>query len=276
MNLKQKGNAALIAVIVILVLLIIGAGIYYFVKKSQKSEVSTTPASSPTVTATTKTTLVEYQIKDVPYYAEAGFCYGASTMMVLEYKGLTKDQVEEYKSAVKKGKGGPPDMFIGLENLGLKKYVYMAYSKDYNQEFAKSYNSFVNDATKQVKTFASQDEALKKLKELISQDNPAIVIIDDGNHYVVAIGYDKDYIYVNDPDPDKGGKDKKIQINNFLEQWNIKSQSETTGDKMGYPGNYGTIWFEGKLEVSKNGDNDDEDIDDENGDDDLEEDGMED
>jgi len=238
----------MIIAIIVLVLLLLGVIIYLVIRNSKESDVAVVPTSSPT---TTSSILAEYKIENVPYYAEAGFCYGASAMMVLEYKGLSADEAQEYKKEVEGGKGGPPDIFIGFNNLGLEDSVYMAYSINYNQQFRDFYDSFVADPEKQVILFDSQEEAFGKLKELISQNNPVITIIDSGNHYVVVTGYDSDLIYVNDPDPDNGGASKKIPIQEFLAQWNVKNQSETTGQALGYPGDYSMIWFDDKLEINE-------------------------
>lgn len=207
--------------------------------------------SAQSQTEVQKTTVSEnapesYQIKGVPLYQEKNFCYGESAMMILEYSGLNKEKVDEFKNFVKSnGKGGPPDIFMGFEaeEFDVIDNIHLGYSKDYNKEAKEFYDGFFDNPEKQVVLFEDKNEALKTLKEVVSQNIPVIVLIKNGNHYVVATGYDRDKIYLNDPDPDSGSQ-KTILLDDFLSQWNISDEEDSIAGKMGFPGDYGMIWLE--------------------------------
>lgn len=202
----------------------------------------TSKEKSTPLTQQTKTAPASYQITDVPYYGQKDFCYGASMMMVLKHSGLGEQQVQKFKKILEeKGKGGPPDIFIGLKALNLINSVRLAYSKNYNQKFADFYKRNFNLGENQIINFANPEEGLSFLKQKISADIPVIVLIQGGNHYVVVTGYDQNDIYLNDPDPDFGKR--KMAINDFLTEW-TNYQQNVEGDQIGFPGEMGMIWLE--------------------------------
>ena len=102
-------------------------------------------------------------------------------------------------------------------------------------------------------SFNDKDEALNKLKELVSSDHLVMIIGHHGNHYMVVTGYDENYIYLNDPGSDEVFFQKvdyqneyqektKMLIDNFFEQWTISGFEG--GDRgIGFPGDYGMIWL---------------------------------
>jgi len=183
-----------------------------------------------------------YQIADVPYYAWKNFCYAGSVMMVLRFNGLSDNQVQGFKQILQtKGRGGPPDTFIGLRSLELLNKVHLAYSKNYNQQFERFYQQEFGVPGSQIDYLAGTDEALAYLKRLVSSNIPVIALIQKGNHYVVVTGYDGNYIYISDPDPDYG--QRKIAIADFLNEWQEYRQ-DLKGDQIGFPGEYGMIWLE--------------------------------
>jgi uncharacterized protein YvpB len=189
----------------------------------------------------TKTAPLSYQIADVPYYSQKGFCYGVSTMMILKYSGLGEQQVQKFKKILEeKGRGGPPDIFIGLKELNLINSVRLVYSKNYNQKFADFYKRNFNLGENQIINFANFEEGLF-LKQKISAGIPVIVLIQRGNHYVVVTGYDQEFIYLNDPDLDFGKR--KMAISDFLAEWENYKQ-DIKGDQIGFPGEMGMIWLE--------------------------------
>ena len=193
---------------------------------------------------------LSYHIDNVPYYGEVigmeeGFCYGYSAMMILEYYGFDKEKVMAFRNFVKnKGRGGPLDIFIGFKEYGLIDKIRVGYSKDYNQEYAGFYKSLVDEEKRQIVVFDSQKQAISKLKRLISSDIPVIVLINYGSNYDVAIGYDQEYIYLNDPH-DIGGPNVKKSWSNFLTEW-VVSEESGRPNTIGFPGDYGMIWLEGE------------------------------
>jgi len=190
----------------------------------------------------TKTAPTSYQITNVPYYSQKNFCYGASMMMVLRYSGLGEQQVQKFKKILEeKGKGGPPDIFIGLKALNMINGIRLAYSKNYNQKFADFYKRNFNLLEKQIINFANSEEALSFLKQKVSSNIPVITLIQNGNHYVVVTGYDQSDFYFNDPDPDFGKR--KMAISDFLTEWTNYKQ-DVEGDQIGFPGEMGMIWLE--------------------------------
>jgi hypothetical protein len=198
-----------------------------------------------------------YHIENVPHYGEIEFCYGSSMMMLLGYYGFSEEEVQEYRTFVKsEGAGGPPDMFLDLDNLDVMEEIKIGYSK-LSAEDAEFYEGLVNEPERQIVLFDSQNKAFENLKRLVSSDVPVIVLIHYGNHYVVVTGYDEDYIYTNDPgfdysytykiDSNPELKQRRIAISDFLDEWNISAQEETVGEAIGFPGDYGTIWFDFEI-----------------------------
>lgn len=234
----------IVITLVVVVGLIIWAMLNIASNKQQDQQTQITTEPTQTTSAQIPTA---HQISGVPYYYEqGGFCYASSAMMILEKYGFSKDEVAEFKTLVKsKGKGGPPDIFIGFEDekFDVIDNIHMGYFKDYNKEPKEFYDDFFDNPEKQVTLFKDENEALAKLKQLVSQDIPVIAIIDNGNHYVVVTGYDELTISYNDPDP-SSEQQKKIATQDFISEWNISQQDKSTGGKLGFPGDYGMIWLE--------------------------------
>ncbi len=163
--------------------------------------------------------------------------------MLLQHYGFSEDEVIQFRNLVQKeGRGGPPDIFLGFENLGLLDKVHIAYSKNYNPEYAQIYKTFVNNETAQIHVLDTQNSASRMLKQLIAQNTPVIVLINNGTDYDVAIGYDKDYVYLNDPHDKAEGPDTSISWNKFLTEWNTE-QAGAPG-MLAFPGDWGMIWLE--------------------------------
>lgn len=132
--------------------------------------------------------------------------------------------------------------------------VRIAYSKDYVEKYAKFYNSqLLVNPKEQTILFNNQNEAFNYLKSLISSDVLAMIVVHNGNHFVIATGYDGDYVYTNDPGWDNGYyykidsapdlKQRRITISDFLKEWSISGQEKEIGGMIGFPGNYGIIWL---------------------------------
>ncbi|HUV47032.1 MAG TPA: C39 family peptidase [Candidatus Bathyarchaeia archaeon] len=196
-----------------------------------------------------------YHMENVPYYGEKNWCWGSSALMLLMGAGLTEEKIQNARAVIKnEGRGGPPDMFIGFQEYDLVDNVRIAYSKDYVEKYADFYNNqlLVNPG-KQTILFDNQNEAFNYLKSLISSDVLVMIVVHNGNHFVIATGYDEDYIYTNDPGWDNGydykidsGPDleqRRIAMDDFLKEWSISGQEEEIGGKIGFPGDYGIIWL---------------------------------
>jgi len=239
-----------IIIITVILGLTAGAGFLSW-KFSQKESLSLKESPQTERTAEEKKeaeTPPSFHIGEVPYYSEItgpteGFCYGYSSMMLLEHYGFSKKEVRDFRDFVReKGRGGPPDVFVGFEKLGLMNKVHLGYSQNYNQDFAAFYKSFVGEEDEQITIFENQEAAVAKLKQLISSGTPVMVIINYGTDYDVAIGYDENHVYLNDPH-DKGGPNVKKAWNEFRSEWVISEESTTPGT-LGFPGDWGVVWLE--------------------------------
>lgn len=196
-----------------------------------------------------------YHIENVPYYGEKNWCWGSSALMLLMDAGFSDKEIQNARNAIKtKGKGGPPDMFIGFGEYDLVDNVRLAYSKDYVKEYADFYNTeLLISPEKQTILFNNQNDAFEYLKRLISSNVLVMIVVHNGNHFVIATGYDEDYIYTNDPGWDNGYdykidaalnlEQRRILLEDFLEEWSISGQEKEISGKIGFPGNYGMIWL---------------------------------
>jgi len=142
----------------------------------------------------------------------------------------------------------------GAKRAGLLDNVRLAYSKDYVKKYADFYNNqLLVDPQKQTVLFNNQEVAFNYLKKLISQDVLVMIVVHNGNHFVIATGYDKNYIYTNDPgwdngydykiDGDPGLKQRRIALDDFLNEWSVSGQEKEISGKIGFPGDYGMIWL---------------------------------
>jgi len=196
-----------------------------------------------------------YHIKNVPYYGEKNWCWGSSALMLLMERGLTEEEIQNARAVIKnEGLGGPPDIFIAFQEYDLADKVRIAYSKDYVEKYAKFYNSQLLVSPKeQTILFDNQNQAFNYLKSLISSDVLVMIVVHNGNHFVIATGYDDNYVYTNDSGWDNGYdykidsapdlKQRRIAISDFLKEWSISGQEKEISGMMGFPGNYGIIWL---------------------------------
>ena len=247
---KQKGKSSNILALIIICVVATGVVAYFLLTdESQLSdflEKTGLPAEEREIPSS-------YQIENPSYYREDGFCWGASAIMLMMDYGLEEEEIGEFREVLKSGLGGPPDMFMGFSEFGVIEKVKMAYSKDNIEEFANFYNQqILVNPKNQVVLLENQEEALNKLKKLISSDVLVMIMGHYGNHYMVATGYDENYIYLNDPGIDnvffqkvdwQDEYEEKIKMaeDNFVEQWTV---SEFEGGGIGFPGDYGMIWLE--------------------------------
>ncbi len=194
-----------------------------------------------------------YQIENAPYYREDSFCWGASAIMLMMYQGFSDDEIQEFRTILKSGPGGPPDMFRGFSEFGVLDKVRLAYLENYSKESADFYNQqLLTNPAEQVTVLKDKEEAFEKLKELISSDILVSIVGHHGNHYMIITGYDENYIYLNDPGLDNPFfqridyqaeyKEKtKMSIAHFFEQWTV---SGFEGGGVNFPGDGGMIWLE--------------------------------
>ena len=232
--------------IIVLAIIGLGFGIYKAGLLPQETKKETGKNFSAPLT---------YHIKNAPYYGEKKWCWGSSALMLLMDAGFSQEQVQNAKAAIKdQGRGGPPDMFIGFRQYGLVGNVRIAYSKDYVKEYANFYdNQLLVNPEEQTILFNNQNEAFSYLKILISSDVLVMIVVHNGNHFVIATGYDEDYVYTNDPGWDNGYdykidsapelKQRRIAIDDFLKEWSISAQEEEIKGMIGFPGDYGMIWL---------------------------------
>ncbi len=196
-----------------------------------------------------------YHINNPPYYGEENWCWGSSALMLLMERGLTEEEIQHARTVIKQeGRGGPPDMFIAFREYELTDNVRIAYSKDYVKKYADFYNNqlLVNPAEQTI-LFDNQNEAFDYLKSLISSDMLVMIVVHNGNHFVIATGYDDDYVYTNDSgwdngyeykiDADPDLKQRRIALDDFLKEWSISGQEEEIEGMIGFPGDYGIIWL---------------------------------
>lgn len=195
---------------------------------------------------------LSYHIENVPYYGEKNWCWGSSAMMLLMYQGFTQEKIQQARSLIKtQGIGGPPDMFIAFREYDLLDNIRIAYTKDYVKEYADFYNhQLLINPKEQVIILNNKDEAIQKLKELVSSNVLVMILGHHGNHYMIVTGYDEDSIYINDPGADdvyltKYGMEYQertiMSMDQFFEQWTV---SGFEGGGIGFPGDCGMIWLE--------------------------------
>jgi len=239
-------------IIIIVVIVVAIAGVIYWFFRPQILEDSKGNKEQYNYLKTSEevTYPVSYHIENPPYYSEKNWCWGSCAMMLMMDYGLTEQELQELKTVLKSGRGGPPDIFMGFQAFGVNKKARIAYLKDYVKENADFYNEqlLVNPQDQTI-ILDNQKEALNLCKKLVSQDTLVMVLIHYGNHYVIVTGYDEGSIYIYDPGFDdgydyKGGsfnEKTKMAEDSFLGEWNIK---HFEGGGVGFPGDCGMIWLE--------------------------------
>ncbi len=191
--------------------------------------------------------VTSYHIKEVPYLNQISLgyptgCEAVSATMVLKYKGYkvsVKNIIDNTKSGSKKYKGNdgnwyggnPFEEFVGRPNLGLGKGSYGVFAKPIASAMS-------NYAGGKVKNISGCSE--KALLNHVSKGNPVVVwcVKNGGNlkngvvwtyedqsgtfqeligeHCAVLIGYDEDYVYLNDP---SAGQNVKQSRSKFMSNW---------------------------------------------------------
>ena len=245
--------------IVIIAVIVLGLG-YGFYRSGLIGE-KTKPGANIITSVEEQSSLpLSYHIKNAPYYGEKKWCWGSSALMLLMDAGLNEKEVQNARTAIKnEGRGGPPDMFIGFREANLINNVRIAYSKNFVKKYADFYNrQLLVNPQEQTILFDNQEVAFDYLKRLISQNTSVMIVVHNGNHFVIATGYDQNYIYTNDPgwdngydykiDSDPDLKQRRINISDFFNEWGIAGQEKEIDGKIGFPGNYGIIWLEERAE----------------------------
>lgn len=191
--------------------------------------------------------VTSYHIDKVPYLNQISLgyptgCEAVSATMVLKYKGFdvsTKNIIDNMKIGSKKYKGedgnwyggNPFEEFVGNPSLGLSKGSYGVFAKPIA-------NAMSVYAGGRVKNISGCSE--KSLLNYVSKGNPVVVwcVKNAGNlsegviwtyenrsgnfqeligeHCAVLIGFDEDYVYLNDP---SAGSNVKQSRNKFMSNW---------------------------------------------------------
>ncbi len=189
--------------------------------------------------------LTSYHIKKVPYINQfkLGYptgCEAVSATMVLKYKGYnvsTKDIINKTRMGTKKHQksdgvwygANPFEEFVGNPSLGLGKGSYGVFAKP----IAEAMGAYASGKVKNISS-CSENELFNQ----VSKGNPVVVwcVKNGGNlkegvtwhydggtfkelvgeHCAVLIGYDEDYVYLNDP---SAGENVKQSKSKFISNW---------------------------------------------------------
>lgn len=195
-------------------------------------------------------TLVEeivtsYHISKVPYINQFSLgyptgCEAVSATMVLRYKGYdvsTKDIIKNTKTGSKKHQGSdglwyganPFEEFVGDPSLGLGKGSYGVFAKPIAEAMAVyaagkvtnisgcSENELFNQVSKGNPVVVWCVKNAGNLKEGVTWNYEGGTFKElVGEHCAVLIGYDEDYVYLNDPSAGENVKQSKAK---FISNW---------------------------------------------------------
>ncbi len=189
--------------------------------------------------------VTSYHIEKVPYINQLklGYptgCEAVSATMVLKYKGYdvsVKDIIDKTKTGSKKHQkadglwygANPFEEFVGNPSLGLGKGSYGVFAKP----IAEAMGAYASGKVKNI-SGCSENELFNQ----VSKGNPVVVwcVKNGGNlkegvtwhydggtfkelvgeHCAVLIGYDEDYVYLNDP---SAGENVKQSKSKFISNW---------------------------------------------------------
>lgn len=189
--------------------------------------------------------VTSYHIEKVPYINQLklGYptgCEAVSATMVLKYKGYdvsAKDIIDKTKTGSKKHQkadglwygANPFEEFVGNPSLGLGKGSYGVFAKP----IAEAMGTYASGKVKNI-SGCSENELFNQ----VSKGNPVVVwcVKNGGNlkegvtwhydggtfkelvgeHCAVLIGYDEDYVYLNDP---SAGENVKQSKSKFISNW---------------------------------------------------------
>lgn len=191
--------------------------------------------------------VTSYHISNVPYLNQISLgyptgCEAVSATMVLKYKGYNvsvQNVIDNTKAGSKKYKGkdgnwygaNPFEAFVGTPSLGLGKGSYGVFAKP----IANAMSVYAGEKVKNISGCSEKD-----LLAYVSLGHPVVVWCvknagnlkegvtwnyEDGSgsfkelvgeHCAVLIGYDEDYIYLNDP---SAGKNVKQSRSKFMSNW---------------------------------------------------------
>lgn len=191
--------------------------------------------------------VTSYHISNVPYLNQISLgyptgCEAVSAAMVLKYKGFNvsaKNVIDNTKNGSKKYRNSngvwyganPFEEFVGHPSNGLSKGSYGVFAKPIT-------NSMKVFAGNRVKNISGSSE--NELFRQVSKGNPVVVwcVKNGGNltngvvwqykdgsgsyqelvgeHCAVLIGYDENYVYLNDP---SAGKNVKQSKSKFISNW---------------------------------------------------------
>lgn len=191
--------------------------------------------------------VTSYHIKGVPYLNQISLgyptgCEAVSAAMLLKYKGYkvsAQNIIDNTKTGSKKYQGAdgawygenPFEEFVGHPSKGLGKGSYGVFAKP----IASAMNTYAGGKVKNISGCSEND-----LFAYVSKGNPVVVWCvknagnlkegvtwkyEDGSgsfqelvgeHCAVLIGYDEDYVYLNDP---SAGENVKQSKSKFILNW---------------------------------------------------------
>lgn len=191
--------------------------------------------------------VTSYHIDKVPYLNQISLgyptgCEAVSAAMVLKYKGYkvsSQNIIDNTKTGSKKYQGAdgawyganPFEEFVGHPSKGLSKGSYGVFAKP----IANAMSVYAGDKVKNISGCSEND-----LFAHVSKGNPVVVwcVKNGGNlkdgvtwkyengsgsfqelvgeHCAVLIGYDEDYVYLNDP---SAGENVKQSKSKFVSNW---------------------------------------------------------
>lgn len=189
--------------------------------------------------------VTSYHISKVPYINQFSLgyptgCEAVSATMVLRYKGYdvsTKDIIKNTKTGSKKYQGAdglwyganPFEEFVGDPSLGLGKGSYGVFAKPIADAMAVyaagkvtnisgcSENELFNQVSKGNPVVVWCVKNAGNLKEGVTWNYEGGTFKElVGEHCAVLIGYDEDYVYLNDP---SAGENVKQSKSKFISNW---------------------------------------------------------
>lgn len=244
-NDERKVNVKQIAILIIILMVIIFAIFSKIFIKGKIDEMSNVIETSEN--QVNEIDKVEYHISNVPYLnqKELGYptgCEAVSATMLLNYKGYdvsveeivnnTANGSKKYKDKDGTWYGANPfEEFVGHPSLRLKKGAYGVFAKP----IAAAMSKYAGDKVLNISGCDVQD-----LFDYVSKEEPIVVwcvknagdleegvvwkYIDGsgnfqeliGEHCAVLIGYDEQYVYLNDP---SAGENVKQDKEKFIYNW---------------------------------------------------------
>lgn len=210
-------------------------------------------------------------VSNVLYLASPACAMGSTAMVLSKLDPqITPDALaskvgftqfpEGYFNPEKKRPFVPADLYSLVTRAGYK--LYLGYLNEKNIiDIGNPYQQYIDQMdSKFIKQFKSKEEAIETLKKALASDYPVEIIVDynelnrpldpnwfeikeNPDHYMVTVGYDKDNIYLNDPNIEnlQDHENWKVRWDIFISAWENTFSKRTEGDSnliIGFPGAY--------------------------------------